>query len=623
MHRALYLVHSPDVDENTLSQALETIEKAAQSEAIPLTFEGAPLSVEPGSVLFVMLPDPLFPEWLEASASLEATAAILPFDGNPIQCKSFSVPSRTADAVAAALGEEPRTFGGYLRCNGRPVLGCVTVGDTKWMGEEGFANILRRLFSMRLRPLQLLSGNEQEIKTAALLVEAGHEAQITLRRSYFFKASDNLCRRVGAVVYAPQSILGALKLRLLLAHRKRSEAETLPEGIGTFKSERLTITPADGTSILVRHGDTRYEAERIELEIVPTELRFVAPLITCVKGEPKESVRAQNLPTDGDLIAFFTKKTLPLVPIAAESSFAELFTRLRDASRISTSYALLLVVSVLMATVGLFQNSSPTIIGAMILAPLMAPIVAFSMGAVRFDETLLTRSGRTILLSTVTALAASALLAMALPFTQVTEQMQMRTHPTLLDLAVAILAGVAAAYGYTHSKVGESLAGVAIAVALVPPLCVAGVGIGYGELHIFTNAFLLYLANIAGIIIASGIVFYLLGYASRKYASAAFAVKLLMVAAIAVPLWLSTRTLVADAKIHEAFAKMETIEVDGIRAHLFLRAVVHKKSGTYAVVYVVTERSLTEKERAELARKIKASLQRDVKLIFTYQELYG
>lgn len=622
MSQPLFLLHEHRLDRNIVESAVTMIETVMKRNVERHIFKKRKKSFPAGSILFVMVPDDDFTAWLEHIKESETTIVILPYEGNPFQQKSFLIPAKIEEAAALAASESPHTIRTYIRCNNEPTIRCITIGESKWIEQPEISEVVKNLFSMRLRGIHVKTAKEQEIKTAALMVEAGHETLLNRSRSYFFKASDNQCRRVSAVIYAPQSILGALKLRLFLAHRKREEAENLPPGIGTVKTESLTVTTPDSQPLPVICNGRKSETHELLIESVPMKAAIVTGEEKCVSAEEKESVRIQNIPVDSDLVAFFSKKPLPLVPIAAEEAFAELFRKLRESAVMKRAYLVLLLVSVLMATTGLFQNSSPTIIGAMILAPLMAPIIAFSMGAIRFDETLMRQSLRTVVFSIVIALAASALFAWWMPFNHVTEQMAMRTHPTLLDLAVAIFAGIAAAYGYANSKVGESLAGVAIAVALVPPLCVSGIGLGWGSWSLFSNAFLLFLANIVGIVVASGAMFYLMGYASRKYASTAFFIKLLMVAVIAVPLWLSTRTLVAEERIYSEFSRIAAVRFDDKSAHIRLMRVVKDAKGLHAVVTVTVQGSLTPEEKRLIARQIKSRLGEDVGLIFNFREIY-
>lgn len=616
------LLYDHRLDKAFIDTLAETIEKNVSEPVEKHIFKKRKKNFPSEATLFVMVPDEEFGEWQPHIADIRITIVILPYEHNPLQQAAFTIPKKMDDALKLVLSEPLKTVSSYIRCDSTPVLGCITIGKSEWIEHPGIVRTLRRLFSLQLRAVHIKTAKEQEIKTAALMIEAGHEALLNRKRSYFFKASDNQCQRVAAVVYAPQSIVGALKLRLFLANKKREEADSLPPGIGTVKADSMTFSSPDGRPFTVTCNGKKRKMQTLLVESVPMQAGIVTGETNCIGGEEKESIRIQNLPTDSDSIGFFSKRVLPLVPIADESAFAELFKKLRDSAKIKRAYLVLLLVSIFMATVGLFQNSSPTIIGAMILAPLMGPIIAFSMGAIRFDDTLMRNSVKTILFSIFLGLTASAWIAWVMPFSHLTDQMAMRTHPTLLDLAVAIFAGIAAAYGYANTKVGESLAGVAIAVALVPPLCVSGIGIGWGSWSIFSNAFLLFLANIVGIVVASGAMFYLMGYASRKYASTAFFIKLLMVAVIAIPLWLSTRTLLAEEHIYSEFAQIQSLRLPEKMVQIRLSRILHEKDGTYAVVTVTAHNGLTTEEKYLIARRIKAKLGENVRLIFNFREIY-
>ncbi len=625
----IFFLHDHSLDKEKVRSVNETIEASVGEKTETHIFKKGKSSYPDGSLLFTMVPDEDFLAWIPHIKNAHVTIVILPYEGNPELQEEFNLPSKAEKLLQTLQEEKLHLSNRFLFCNGKPAIGCLSVGESEWI-EEGFTSgrrqkiltLFKRLFTLRLRPIEMTTAKGQNIKTAALLVEAGRESVLTRRRPHFFKAEENQCWRSSAVIYAPQSVIETLKLRLFHARIKHTLSDSLPQGIGTIKSEGFTLTATDGKPLFLTCNRKNIKADTVEIESLKMEAEIVTGERDCAAFEEKESVRVQNLPTDSDSIAFFTKRTLPFIPIATESAFAKLFTKLKESAVMTTAYLILLIVSVLMATTGLFQNSSPTIIGAMILAPLMAPIIAFAMGAIRFDDYLITQSVKTILLSILIALTASAFLAWMLPFTHVTEQISMRTHPTLLDLAVAVLAGIAAAYGYANSKVGESLAGVAIAVALVPPLSVAGIGIGWGSWPLFSNAFLLFLANIVGIVFASGIMFYLMGFASRKYASTAFFVKLLMLAVIAVPLWLSTRTLVVEEKIYSTFRQIEETPppLPGVLIHL--QNIEKKHDGLHAIVSVTSTSTIGEKEKTAIKRYLKKQVGKDVHLIFIYRERY-
>lgn len=117
--------------------------------------------------------------------------------------------------------------------------------------------------------------------------------------------------------------------------------------------------------------------------------------------------------------------------------------------------------------------------------------------------------------------------------------MEGRLSPTLLDLAVAIISGIAGAYSKSHKEIMQSLAGVAVAVALVPPLSVAGIGIGRGDIEFFLQAFLLFSTNLIGITLAAAITFRVLGYSPLVYAKRGMSIVILLSVIISVPLYIS------------------------------------------------------------------------------------
>ncbi len=615
--QSIFFLYDAKTDENSVEHICAEIEKRFEKRPQCNIFQHETDSYNDEDLIFVMLSDNDFLLWLKEIQENKVTIVIVPYEDNMLQQKEYMIPSNMEDALAVVLAENNFIRKSFMKCNDETVLGSIKVGETDYSSSY---KTVKNIFSYHLKPIYIETDKGQEIDTISLFIEIGSEAYMQNSRSSFFKEADNQCCRISSVFYAPQSILGALGLGLFLS-KKHKVSENLPSFVGTIKTDLLHIqTPAEPFFVL--YNDKQIQTQELEIKNNSIEAGVVTGYQGCAGEEDKESIRMQNLPTDTNLITFFTKKALPLIPIAAESSFADLFTKLRASAQISPAYMLLLLVSVLMATIGLFQNSSPTIIGAMILAPLMAPIISFAMGAIRFDKALIAQSIKTIILSILIALAASAFLAWVLPFIHITDQMSMRTHPTLLDLAVAILSGIVAAYGYSNSKVGESLAGVAIAVALVPPLCVAGIGIGWESWQIFFDAFLLFLANIAGIVFAAGLMFYILGYSSTKYVSTAFIIKLLMLALIAIPLWVSSRSLIIDEKIYKELAHSQSIALLRDKVDIQIAKIEHKNTTTLVFIHLRAKRALHLKEKNKIAAKLKQLIGENIKLIFTYETIY-
>lgn len=170
----------------------------------------------------------------------------------------------------------------------------------------------------------------------------------------------------------------------------------------------------------------------------------------------------------------------------------------------------------ILAGLGLLMNSASVIIRTMLLAPLMAPIVALAMAGLRRDAQLSYTAATSVGIGIGLALLSTIALAVLFPYRPLTDEIAARLNPSLPDLGVAIVSGAAAAIAKSFSTVAQNLAGVAIAVALVPPLAVAGIGIGWLDWHHTYPALLLFTTNLTGIILAAASTFVALGYSPLR-----------------------------------------------------------------------------------------------------------
>jgi len=216
----------------------------------------------------------------------------------------------------------------------------------------------------------------------------------------------------------------------------------------------------------------------------------------------------------------------------------------REAASIpSFGFFFLLISATVIATLGLLANSPAVIIGAMIVAPLMNPILSMAFAIVTGDWQLHKYSSITVLLGSLCAILVSYLLAILLPIDTVASEIVARTSPSLIDLGIAIAAGAAGSFSLTRKSIASSIAGVAIAVALVPPLCVVGIGLGIGSelsanigqvnitnLNVVEGAFLLFLVNLAGITFTACLVFLSQSYGNLKKAFQSIVIWLLIIA---------------------------------------------------------------------------------------------
>jgi uncharacterized hydrophobic protein (TIGR00271 family) len=222
-----------------------------------------------------------------------------------------------------------------------------------------------------------------------------------------------------------------------------------------------------------------------------------------------------------------------------------------DGATLNANFVTLTLASCAIATFGLLENSAAVIIGAMIIAPLMAVIQAMAIGALEGDAITFQRSVSTLSLGVAFAAGVSALIAKSVGLSAFGSEILSRTRPNLLDLGIALAAGAVGAFARARPSVANTLAGTAIAVALMPPVCVVGIGIADADWLTSRGAALLFLTNLLGITLASMVVFLLAGL-TRRRAGAALVWTGAMTALIVVPLALSLRTLVRESALENA-----------------------------------------------------------------------
>jgi uncharacterized hydrophobic protein (TIGR00271 family) len=226
---------------------------------------------------------------------------------------------------------------------------------------------------------------------------------------------------------------------------------------------------------------------------------------------------------------------------------------LRDSARPGGNYFVLTILASLIATMGLLLNSPAVVIGAMLVAPLMSPIMGFSLGVIVGDVRLIRLSVEAVLKGFVLAIIISAFAALFSPFKTLTGEIIARTQPTLLDMAVALASGMAGSYALARKGIGAALPGVAIAAALMPPLSVVGIGLAVGEAQIVAGSLLLFITNIAAISLAGVIIFLMLGVRpeiwlpeAKKRVRRSLVAFVILLVMIAIPLGVIMNSILRD-----------------------------------------------------------------------------
>lgn len=222
---------------------------------------------------------------------------------------------------------------------------------------------------------------------------------------------------------------------------------------------------------------------------------------------------------------------------------------LLEEARPGNSFKVLTLGACVIATCGLLANSTAVIIGAMLIAPLMLPIRGLSFGILEADRSLIRTSIKAIAIGTTGAILVSMLLGMAVNLSDYGSEVWGRTQPTLLDLGIAITAGALAGFAKIEAKLSSSLAGTAIAVALMPPLCVVGLWLAKLQFSFARGAMLLYATNLVGITLACMLVFLWAGYSPVNRARRPVSLTLALTGLLFVPLGVTSYRLIRQDRL--------------------------------------------------------------------------
>jgi len=545
---ALYLIHDSGMDAD---------QKASLGALASVTFlPWAEREVAPRQArVLLYLGDEMIRELATTALERKWEIGILPHPDARQAMLAMGVRGGLDDVFRHYLGAAAIESNAII-CNGELVFSSVVMGrvlglrpydinqqPNSWHLLRGSLKDLGKLQPGRY---QLITGKEREISIAALgLVVVGRVESALVGRSFVeeFGPGDG---RIALLVLAPRSIASYLWFLLRLLWPRKIKLSQLPASLGLIQTDSVRIVAPQGLEYLL-DGKPVHTSE-IEFRLLDDRLQLLPgpamePARDTLQPISREMVRLNQVPQGQSAQALLNRK-LPLFRHASEEEYRDLFVSLRDDARASSSFQVLMVLSVLIALAGLYSDSAPVIIGAMILAPLMAPIVSLAMGLARSDPAMIRTALGTLLVGVAWGLACGILMAWAMPLDIPTHEMTLRMAPNLLDLMVAVVSGVACAYANSKKEIAKSLAGVAIAVALVPPLSVVGIGIGWADWAIAAGAALLLVTNLVGIALAASVTFWVLGFSPFRRARAGLGISLLILAIVTVPLSLSFAHLV-------------------------------------------------------------------------------
>lgn len=204
---------------------------------------------------------------------------------------------------------------------------------------------------------------------------------------------------------------------------------------------------------------------------------------------------------------------------ADQAGYDEIDDRIESGVVLRGTNMCILILAIFIASVGLNMNSTAVIIGAMLVSPLMGPIMGIGFSIAIYDTNLLKRSATILLFEVIVALTTSTVYFTLTPITTASSELLARTSPTAWDVIIAVCGGLAGMIGTTRKEKSNILPGVAIATALMPPLCTAGYGLAMGNLRYFAGAMYLFCINGVFIAISTMLITVLLRLPSKNTAN--------------------------------------------------------------------------------------------------------
>ncbi len=293
-------------------------------------------------------------------------------------------------------------------------------------------------------------------------------------------------------------------------------------------------------------------------------------------------------------------------------------------SSISASYFLTLTIANWIALSGLITNSAAVIIGAMLISPLMSPILNIGFAFITGDRFVWSNSFKKIVSGVVLTLVTAAIATYLSPLKGVTSEILSRTRPNLYDLLIALLAGTAGAAALcTKKNYLTVVPGVAIATAVIPPLSVAGFGIGTWNIRIFAGGFFLFFTNFVAIIISTCLVFFIFGFRpsvvgkeSLSQLKRRVSVLTAVLLVISIPLFYTLQQSISEVRLRGTIESVLSgnLNREGL-SHLASFSYFQRKGGRLEVNCIVnTVNYMKEGRVSAVERSLRDDLKREVKL---------
>jgi len=554
------------------------------------------------------------------------TVGIVPRANQKELKNTFDLPHKLEEGVDLALSVTQKPID-LLYCNDMPVLQEVVIGEVPpldsfsttmekeslWQRTKSFFRMAKKMTNLTHTSFSIKTAKEKSLNFSAIGavgVEYNNRTFASKLVTKYLKFNDS---RLSLVVLSPSSVLEYLGY-IFQSHILKRTPKSLPQSVGYVHSHRLEIetqrelaVSIDGKKVSQTPVVLETQAEALALSVGEKFWEKSGSV-----KEVKESVRVEHLPSDKEMSTYLGN-SIPLFSHASQAQYAALFSNLREESKLNSTFMVLLILATFIATFGLYINSASVIIGAMLLAPLMQPIVGVSMGLLRRDMALFGSGTQSIIIGVLAVLFSAMMIAWLLPLEQLTSEMNGRLSPTILDMFVAIISGVAAAYAKSNEKIIGSLAGVAIAVALVPPIAVAGIGLGWADWNMFSSAFLLFITNLVGIVLAASLTFLILGFSPVSVARKGIFYAFVSVMLVSVPLYLSFSQMRDNIAIQKELLAFKT-EINAKEVHL-KNIEIHPKE---VRCEVIASEILSKHEKIELKNRLSEHIDKETKIVVSF-----
>ncbi|MCJ8328749.1 MAG: TIGR00341 family protein [Lentisphaeria bacterium] len=302
-----------------------------------------------------------------------------------------------------------------------------------------------------------------------------------------------------------------------------------------------------------------------------------------------------------------------------------LFENIDRNSLWSFDFMMLIFLSTAIAALGLIQNSTAVVIGAMLVAPLMTPILGAGLALVQANLPMMIKCARSILYGFLTAFFVALFLGLLSPMSSLNSELLARGGPNLLDLLIAFLSGLAAAHCIARPNLSAALPGVAIAAALVPPIATTGISLAIGEYNNAAGAALLFTINVIAIVLGAALCFYAGGIRSHNKDSLKHWVNITLVslvllsAVMAIPLgsvlYSNFRVGRSNVKLQkELHVEIKKIIQEQWDAELISIQQSHKKDSHTFIITVSADHIITADEVKEFSDVLSKDLSKDLQI---------